>query len=149
MTTTKEVGMRRQTLGVFLAVAVGATLVFGVAGGAAKPGNGNGNLNPRKLANKECKTQKKELGKTALKGLYGKHAMRNCKREQRADVKDEIRNAAQECQAEQSDPNFPFESTYGTNTPNDNGDNGENKNALGKCISQKVKEQADEEESTT
>lgn len=152
--------MRRQTLGVFAAAALGVTLVFGVSGVLAKPGNGGGNgqLKPRVLANKACHDQKRalqreqggKLGNQAFKGVYGdgskrQHAMRNCKRQQTDAVKAEAKNAAQECRAERADENFPtehgatFEEFYGTN------ENGSN--AFGKCVSGKVRAaQAEEQE---
>jgi len=137
--------MRRQTLVVSVAAALSVALVFSVGAAVAKPGNGN-SLNPHQLANQACQAQKQELGNKAFKGLYGKHAMRTCKRQETATVEGEAQNAAQECKAEQADPNFAtehggatFEEFYGTN--------GNDKNAFGKCVSGKVHAaQAEEQE---
>jgi hypothetical protein len=137
--------MRRQTLVVFLAAAMSVALVVGVSGAVAKNGNGgNGQTNPHRLASQECHAQKKALGNKAFKGLYGKHAMRTCKREQLGDVEDEIRNASQECKAEAADPNFAAEHG-GATFAEFYGANDNDKNAHGKCVSGKVRaEQAEE-----
>jgi hypothetical protein len=144
--------MRRQTLVVSVAAALSVALVFSVGAAVAKPGNGN-SLNPHQLANQACHAQKQELGNKAFKGLYGKHAMRTCKRQETGTVEDEAQNAAQECKAEQADPNFAtehggatFDEFYGTNTPNENGVNGSNQNAFGKCVSGKVRAALAEEQ---
>src|SRR5262249_6640909 len=122
---------------------VGSVGALGVTGAAATPGHGNaggnGNSNgpnAHSLVSKQC-TQEQHLGTHAFKQKYGKHAMRSCKRQNLPIVKAEIRNASQECQAEQADPAFgdthngaTFDAFYGANH-ND-------RNAFGKCVSEKV-----------
>ncbi len=93
-----------------------------------------------KNAAKECKAERaadpEAFGTTYGTGKHGKNAFGKCvstkvKAQQDADVA-EFKNAAKECKAErQADPDT-FKSTYGS------GKNG--RNALGKCVSTKVKE---------
>jgi hypothetical protein len=109
-----------------LAAALSALLVFSAVAVAAKP-----NQEAKKFAQQQCKAQKK-ADKGAFKAYHGERAMRTCKKDAKDELKQEFRNAAQECKEERSDPNVDFEGTYGSNK------NG--KNALGKCVSSKVKD---------
>ncbi len=117
---------------------------LGVTGAAAKPGNGHGNggngngPDAHSLVSKQCTREQHRLGTKAFKEKYGKHAMKACKRQNLPEVKADIRNASQECRAEQADPAFgdthggaTFDAFYGTNH-ND-------RNAFGKCVSGKVR----------
>ena len=123
------------TIGVSCAVVAS----LGAGSALAANGNSNGNTkpNPHKLASQQCAAQKQAMGNKAFKALYGKHAMRTCKRHQGAQATADIDNASQACSAEQADPNFAtqhggmtFVQFYGSNH-ND-------KNAFGKCVSGKV-----------
>jgi hypothetical protein len=121
-------------------IACGAAVML-VAGGAFA-GVGNGTPTPDQLATSQCVAQQHAMGVKAFKGLYGKHAMKTCQNKTAPSAKSVIDNAAQQCKAEQADPNFAtahggqtFDQTYGTN-PND-------KNAFGKCVSAKAKAQQD------
>jgi hypothetical protein len=104
-----------------------------------------------KGASQDCRAERDEIGAEAFAEKYGsnknkKNAFGKCvsgkaKAELSEDNAEKV-NAAKECKAEQADPNFAaghdgktFDEFYGTN-PN-------KKNAFGKCVSGKVK---DEEE---
>jgi hypothetical protein len=126
-----------------IALATVALLTISTPLATATPGNGNGN-GPQGTPNggsseaaKLCAEQKK-ADKAAFKALWGKHAMRDCIRAGRAEDEvataepEEIHNAAQECRAEREADAAAFAETYGTNA-ND-------RNAFGKCVSTKVRE---------
>jgi hypothetical protein len=91
------------------------------------------------------------MGVKAFKALYGdnapkyQHAMRNCQRQHGKSAGNVVGNAAQQCKAEQADPNFAtghggmtFDQFYGTNA-ND-------KNSFGKCVSSKVQSTVDQQD---
>jgi hypothetical protein len=107
--------------------------VFAAPANAANE-NANGGLS---AAAKACVAQKK-ADKAAFAGLYGEHPMRECiKAAKAAQGEEEItvsefKNAAEECRAERDADAAAFAETYGTN--------GNKRNALGKCVSSKVKE---------
>jgi len=101
-----------------------------------------------KSASKDCRAERNEIGVEAFNGKYGsnknkKNAFGKCvsrgvKQEMNGEVQ-EFRNAAKECKAERSDPAFAdshegktFDEFYGTNK--------NLKNAYGKCVSSKVRE---------
>jgi hypothetical protein len=69
------------------------------------------------------------------KNAFGKCVSSKVKAEQEADV-EEFDNAAQECRTERNADRDAFKETYGSNK------NG--KNAFGKCVSSKVKEDSEE-----
>ena len=105
--------------------------------GAANAGAGENGNGGRSEAAKDCAAQKK-ADKQAFKALYGKHAMRNCIKGEPVDpTPGEFKNAAEECRDERSDDVDAFRDQYGTNN--------NKRNALGKCVSEKVKhsEEAD------
>jgi hypothetical protein len=116
--------------------------VAAIGAGSALADSGNSTPDPNQVAAQLCTGQLHAMGVTAFKGLYGdppkgQHAMRNCMRKQRGSANGVVGNAAQQCKAEQADPNFPaahggltFDQFYGTNA-ND-------RNAFGKCVSSKV-----------
>ncbi len=103
-----------------------------------------------KGASKACKAERAAMGVDAFNAKYGsnknkKNALGKCvsaKSGQKvaqavADSSQQVVNAAQQCKAEQADPNFAashggktFDQFYGTN-PN-------LKNAFGKCVSSKA-----------
>jgi hypothetical protein len=84
----------------------------------------------KKATQQQCKAELK-ADKDAFKEVYGKNAMRTCKKGDREEAAVEVKNASQECRAERSEDPDAFAETYGTN------ENG--KNAFGKCVSGKVK----------
>ena len=116
--------------------------VSAIAASAALAGNGNGTPNPNQVAAHQCTTDLHAMGAKAFKSLYGdppkgKHAMQNCQRQHGKSAHNISNNAAQQCKAEQADPNFAashggmtFDEFYGTNH-ND-------RNSFGKCVSGKV-----------
>ena len=92
---------------------------------------------------KACNDLKK-ADKAAFRETYGpKKAMRNCKKGQQPAADEttpgEFKNAAKACRAERDADPEAFEETYGTNK--------NKKNAFGKCVSQKVKDQYEEDAS--
>ena len=112
----------------FIAIAAVALLAMPSAA-AAKPGNGLG-----KATGRACADERREIGKEAFREKYGKQAMRNCKRETLGDA---VRNAAQECKSDLEELGADgFREEYGTNH------NG--RNAFGKCVSGKVREELGE-----
>jgi hypothetical protein len=98
--------------------------------GMATAGNVTSDSHARKLAAKQCASEKK-ADKAAFRAVYGKHAMRNCIRGTSHETKAELKNAAQECRAEREADADAFRETWGTNH------NG--RNAFGKCVSRKVR----------
>jgi hypothetical protein len=113
--------------------------------------NGNSTANPNQVAAQQCTTELHAMGIKAFKSLYGdqpkgQHAMRNCQRQHGKSAKNVVGNAAEQCKAEQADPNFAaghgdmtFDQAYGTN-PN-------GKNSFGKCVSDKAQAaQAEQQE---
>lgn len=93
-----------------------------------------------KNASKECKAERAADpdGFEATYGSQGKCVSQKVKAEIREDVA-EFKNAAKECKAEREADPEGFRTNYGSN------ENG--KNALGKCVSEKVR--ADEEPEET
>jgi hypothetical protein len=108
-----------------LVALLSASLMVAAVAGAAKP-----NIDAKKLAQQQCKAEKK-ADKGAFKATYGKRAMRTCKQGAKDELKQDVRNAAQECKAERAEDRDAFGDKYGSNK------NG--KNAYGKCVSSKVK----------
>ena len=106
-----------------------AFALIGAASAGAEIGDKHG-------TSKACVAQKK-ADKAAFKALYGDHAMRDCKKGGPVDpTVSEFKNAAKECKAEREADATLFQETYGSNH------NG--RNALGKCVSSKVKHADDE-----
>lgn len=105
-------------------------LAIGPAASAKpKPDDGtDGSSNPTKVCN-----ALKKADKAAFQAVWGKHAMRDCKRSHRgtttppAEAAEAFHNAAQQCRAERAADPAAFTATYGTNH------NG--RNAFGKCVS--------------
>jgi hypothetical protein len=105
-----------------------------------------------KNASKECKALRSAMGTENFRNTYGtgknkRNAHGRCvskkAREEQGERVEALKNAAKECKAERNDPNFAathdgksFNEFYGTNK------NG--KNAYGKCVSQKAKQNKQE-----
>ncbi len=111
-----------------VALLVGGLMLAAVAG-AAKPAP-----SPKQVAKAQCLAEKK-ADKKAFKATYGRGAMRTCVKGEKSNASTTIKNAAKECKAERAADPETFGTTYGT------GKHG--KNAFGKCVSTKVKEQQD------
>ena len=107
--------------------------------------------NPNWVAAHQCTTELHAMGVKNFKALYGdnapkyQHAMRNCQRQHGKSANNVVNNAAQQCKAEQADPNFAsthggltFDQFYGTN------DN--DRNSFGKCVSTKAHEALDQQD---
>ncbi len=113
-------------------------------------------------ASRECRTERGTTDETRLafnekygtngnkKNAFGKCVSQKAKaKEKAADAEDqqeatEFKNAAKECDAERGDTDetrLAFNEKYGTNA--------NKKNAFGKCVSQKAREQHDEGETET
>jgi hypothetical protein len=130
--------------------ALGASGAYAVGNGHGKgPGPVNGGddsgVDAGQIASRQCTDQLHAMGAKAFKALYGKNAMRTCKAKGSSEASSVAGNAAQQCRAEQADPNFvtahnglTFAQFYGTN-PND-------ANAFGKCVSGKVQTAEDQNE---
>jgi hypothetical protein len=122
--------------------------VAAIGGSVAQADNAT---NPNWVAAHQCTTELHAMGVKNFKALYGdsapkyKHAMRNCQRQHGKSANNVVNNAAQQCKAEQADPNFAsthggmtFDQFYGTN------DN--DRNSFGKCVSTKAHEAVDEQD---
>ena len=109
-------------LTIFCACAIAAFAFASVASAGA---------DGRDAGAKACAAEKKG-DKAAFNAYYGKHAMHSCKKGTGADpTVAEFKNAAKECKAERDADAAAFQTDYGTN--------GNGRNALGKCVSEKVK----------
>jgi hypothetical protein len=126
---------------ILVTVGLAALLVL-PAGAMAKP-----NETEKNAAKQQCKAERGQSPATheAFKAKY--HSFDRCARRNAAEEENENEaahdNAAKQCKAERADPDFAaahenetFEEFYGTNQ------NG--KNAYGKCVSKKAKEQKTE-----
>jgi len=133
-----------------ITVALSCTVAVLLPASVAVAGNGNGG---KSLAAKACAAEKKGLkkelgnkaGKAAFRALYGKHAMRNCIKGTTEEVRDEKSNAAQECRAERDADPEGFAEQHGTNAPKGEKSKGAGKNAFGKCVSGKVKDEVNDD----
>jgi hypothetical protein len=102
---------------------------------AASATAGDHQPNQHQVAAKICVAEK-HADAAAFEATYGpKHAMRNCMRAHRDEAAATLDNASQQCRAEQEADPAGFAATYGTN--------GNDKNAFGKCVSQKAQASAD------
>jgi hypothetical protein len=123
----------------FLIAILGATVLVLPAGAVAKPDAAD-----KHAAVKQCKAERGKTKAThqAFKAKY--HSFSRCVRQNAAEEHAEkvaaLKNAAKQCKAERSDPEFAsthdgktFQEFYGT------GKHG--KNAYGKCVSTKAREQ--------
>jgi hypothetical protein len=131
-------------------IALSCTAAVLLPASVAVAGNGNGG---KSLAAKACAAEKKGLraelgkkeGKAAFRALYGKHAMRNCIKGTTEEVRAERTNAAQECRAERDEDAEAFAEQYGSNAPKGEKSKGAGKNAFGKCVSGKVKDEIEDD----
>jgi hypothetical protein len=98
----------------------------------------------RSTAEKQCRTQRSSMGKSAFDALYGtNHNQRNAfgkcvSKKQSQDTADQQaahKSAEQTCQTAQSTDPTGFQKTYGTDS-----------NAFGKCVSSQEKTTADQDE---
>jgi hypothetical protein len=131
-------------------VTLSCLCIGAIGASVALAGNGNSTPNPNQVAAQQCTSELHAIGVKAFKGLYGdppkgKHAMRNCQRQHGKSAGNAVKNAAQQCKAERSDPNFAashggmtFDQFYGTNH-ND-------RNSFGKCVSGKVNSTLEQQE---
>jgi hypothetical protein len=115
--------MKRTTF--LTALVIGATLLLGSVAGATKP-----DATAKQAAKAECKAAKK-ADKVAFKATYG--SMARCVKGEKANSSEEIDNASEECRAEEEADPAAFAAKYGTNY--------NAKNAFGKCVSSKVKDE--------
>ena len=87
---------------------------------------------------KRC-TAEQRADSAAFKALYGDHAMRHCIHGAAGEpTVSEFKNAAKECKAERDADAATFQTTYGS-------ESSKGRNALGKCVSGKVKHTGDDE----
>ena len=113
------------------------TLIIGTAALAigllysslALAGDGNGGSS---AVARQC-TQQQNADRAAFKAVYGDHAMRTCIRGPLDASGSEFKNAAKECKGEREADAAAFQETYGSI-------HSKGHNALGKCVSSKVKE---------
>ena len=126
---------------IMLAFALTAVVALPVASGIAGDGNGHA----KNLAAKACVAQKK-ADKAAFKATYGpKHAMRTCIKGETPEIKGDLKNASQECRDERTADPALFAETWGSNTPSGENAHGGGKNAFGKCVSSKVRDEIQED----
>jgi hypothetical protein len=135
MTDKKGHMMRRKSMLVIGLLAVFALPASAVAGPPSKA--------DKRSAVKECKAERgtDEASREAFKAKYGSFG--KCvsagARENKAERKEQRSNAARECRAEREAQGVEaFREQYGTNA--------NKRNAFGKCVSSKVKQQRAEEE---
>ena len=121
-----------KTTTMILSAVLGATVLMSSLA-VAKPAT---DKLTKKATQQQCKAEHK-ADADAFAEVYGKNAMRACKKGDRDEAKVEVKNASQECRAERSEDPDAFAATYGTNR------NG--KNAFGKCVSGKVKAESRED----
>jgi hypothetical protein len=82
-----------------------------------------------RLAVRECRAERRSLGRETFRAKYGEHAFRTCVRQSLPDAREAVRNAARECRAEREEIGVEaFREKYGSNR--------NKRNAFGKCVSQ-------------
>ena len=132
------------------------TIVCALALVAALPGIASGRsqrAQARLDAIKTCKQLRSAAGKKNFAAMFGRNAYGKCVSKESHENRVEAqqaqetaqKNAAKQCKAERSDPNFSsshdgktFQQFYGTN--------GNGKNAYGKCVSQHAKQNREQED---
>ena len=136
-------------------VIIAALAAFVVPAALAAPPDDKGNpqSGAAPSAADLCKQQQNTIGMKAFRDLYApngspKAALDACLVKQVQTASTAAKNAAKECKAEQADANFAgahggktFAQYYGAN--------GNDKNAFGKCVSSKVKQEVTSEQSQT
>jgi hypothetical protein len=90
-----------------------------------------------KAAKTACRAELEKLGREGFRAAYGTHPLRSCVRQHLPDARESVRNAAQECRAEREGDPAAFAEDYG--------ENGNGRNAFGKCVSRKVRDDIAEE----
>jgi hypothetical protein len=90
-----------------------------------------------KAAKAACRAELESLGREGFRAAYGRHPVRSCTRQHLAEAGQAVRNAAQECRAEHEADPAAFAEEYG--------ENGSRRNAFGKCVSRKVRQEMAEE----
>ena len=90
-------------------------------------------------AAQQCKAQLKSMGAKDFRSLWG--TMGHCVALTAQQNQENVTSAEEQCRAERAKDSEAFTKKYGTNA------NG--KNAFGKCVSQKAKEKAHEEQQET
>jgi hypothetical protein len=115
-----------------IAITAACSAALAVAAPGALAQGESDTPSPAQLAAQQCQAER-AADRAAFRATYGHNATRNCIRAHRGESAGELRNAAQECRAEQDADPAGFATTYGTNK------NG--KNAFGKCVSSKVREE--------
>jgi hypothetical protein len=87
-----------------------------------------------------CKEQLRTMGAVNFRSTYGNFG--KCVKQQKLQVQDAEKNAAKACKKERADMGAAaFANEYGTNA--------NKKNAFGKCVSGKAKEETEEEQEET
>jgi hypothetical protein len=119
-----------------MTIGCGCLCVSLLAAGLATAGNPTSDSHARKLAAKQCASEKK-ADRGAFRALYGRHAMRNCIKGTSDETKAELKNAAQTCRAEREQDAAAFREHWGTNH------NG--RNAFGKCVSTTARHEVSED----
>lgn len=138
--------MKRATT---IAFACAGALVLPVSIASAKPESAGQAGGAKSLAVKQCK-QERDADRAAFRATYGQNAMRNCKRANSGVETEDVdanveafRNAAQACRAEREADPVAFQETYGTNQSQGKGSK---RNAFGKCVSGKVRDDGESED---
>jgi hypothetical protein len=122
--------MRKLMLGALVALILPAAAI--AQGGA---------VSPEELATKACKTEKSEMGAKTFKLTYAAKsvakAKKACLAKNGVTAEEEVHNASQECRAERDSMGVDaFNELHGTNE--------NNRNAFGKCVSEKAKAASEE-----
>ena len=134
----------------FLVVAALLALAAPAAYAAPPAGKGKPDTNASGQSSAAlCKAQRKSMGMRAFRALYAptgspKAAMDACLTKVSAQTTTTFKNAAKECKGERgtsADDAKAFADKYGTNA--------NKRNAFGKCVSSKAKEQTEEEQDET
>jgi len=123
-------------------VIIASLFALAVPAAFAAPPAGPGAQGP----SEPCKQQRRTIGMDAFRALYApsgtpKAAMDACLSSQKSIAGIAAKNAAMECKAERAQDPAAFAGKYGTN-PN-------KKNAFGKCVSAKVKEDVEDQQADT
>lgn len=113
------------------AIALGVSaLSLGMLAGSATAGPKGKQIG--KLAAKQCQMERKAMGNKAFREAYGRAPFRSCLGVTRPEVRQDLRNSSRECRAERAEIGVEaFREKYGTNR--------NQRNAFGKCVSQKVR----------
>jgi DNA-directed RNA polymerase subunit M/transcription elongation factor TFIIS len=127
-------------------VILASLFALGVPAAFAAPPAGQGKQAATPSASQLCKQQRNTIGMAAFRALYAptgtpKAAMNACLQAQKPIVGISAKNAAKECGVERDADEAAFNAKYGKNA-ND-------KNAYGKCVSMKTKENVTAQQQAT